>query len=59
MRHDFIGILESVKGLCMIAKLQGCWTGGGGHCVLKWGFMQIFPGNQDATLKKMLDYVSF
>ena len=19
------------------------------HCVLKWGFMQTFPGNQDAT----------
>ena len=26
-------------------------NGGGGHCVLKWGFMQTFPGNQDATLK--------
>ena len=23
----------------------------GGHCVLKWGFTQTFPGNQDATLK--------
>ena len=22
-----------------------------GHFVLKWGFMQTFPGNQDATLK--------
>ena len=22
-----------------------------GHCVLKWGFTQTFPGNQDATLK--------
>ena len=21
------------------------------HCVLKWGFTQTFPGNQDATLK--------
>ena len=25
--------------------------GPGGHCVLKWGFMWTFPGNQDATLK--------
>ena len=24
---------------------------GGGHCVLKWGFMRTFPGNQDGTLK--------
>ena len=23
----------------------------GGHCVLKWGFMWTFSGNQDATLK--------
>ena len=21
---------------------------GGGYCVLKWGFMRTFPGNQDA-----------
>ena len=27
--------------------------GGGGHCFLKWGFMRIFSGNQDATLKCM------
>ena len=25
----------------------------GGHCVLKWGFMRTFSGNQDATLKCM------
>ena len=25
--------------------------GGGGQCVLKWGFMRTFPGNQDGTLK--------
>ena len=24
-----------------------------GHCVLKWGFTWTFPGNQDATKKKM------
>ena len=29
---------------------QGGW-GGGGHCVLKWGFTWTFHGSQDATLK--------
>ena len=31
------------------------------HCVLKWGFMRIFPGNQDATLKAMseLNFIRF
>ena len=24
---------------------------GGGHCVLKWGFMWKYPGNQDDTFK--------
>ena len=28
----------------------------GGNCVLKWGFMRTFPGNQDATLKKMSEH---
>ena len=27
------------------------FKGGGGHYVLKWGFTQTFPGNQDATFK--------
>ena len=24
---------------------------GGGHCVLKWGFMRRYPRNQDVTVK--------
>ena len=28
-----------------------------GRCVLKWGFMRTFPGNQDATLKLMSELI--
>ena len=34
-------------GIEVLSELRG----GGWHCVLKWGFMRTFPGNQDATFK--------
>ena len=38
-------------------------SGGGGtvNCVLKWGFMQTFPRNQDVTvkLKSELVFIKF
>ena len=45
---------------CFLQNIYVIWVenidtrldkGGGNHCVLKWGVMQTFPGNQDATLK--------
>ena len=33
-------------------RIEGV-AGGGGHCVLKWGFTWTFPRNQDATMKEI------
>ena len=35
----------------MEISLRPVGNRGQGYCVLKWGFTQTFPGNQDATLK--------
>ena len=30
---------------------------GEGHCVLKWGYTQTFPGNKDATVKSKSELI--
>ena len=54
MSHFYI-VASNQFGLYMFS--QGRWNQGtgdqraGGHCVLKWGFMRTFHGNQDVTVK--------